>query len=72
MKKLTDRQKYFLSEAAKHPLGLAPEMGNNNGLASASHRRMMRNLTFAGLFREYVHGGHEITAAGRDAISAAT
>jgi hypothetical protein len=41
------------------------EWQRTRGLASASWERMMERLCTLGLFRRYVHGGYEITDAGR-------
>lgn len=46
--------------------GLVEDYGTN-GLARAGWIRMMERLCEAGLFRRYVHGGYEITDAGRAA-----
>lgn len=43
------------------------EWGRTRGLASSSWERMMARLCGLGLFRRYVHGGYEITDAGRAA-----
>jgi hypothetical protein len=43
------------------------EWGRTRGLASSSWERMMVRLCGLGLFRGYVHGGYEITDAGRAA-----
>lgn len=65
---VTSRQRAILKEAGNHPLGLTPPSFTNNGLGSASRRRMMNRLCVAGLVRPYVHGDYVITVEGRDAL----
>lgn len=43
------------------------EWSRTRGLGSSSWERMMTRLCGLGLFRGYVHGGYEITDAGRAA-----
>ena len=68
---LTAAQRKFLELADAHPIGLTPPPCTNNGLSSASRRRMIDRLLLAGLVRGYPHGGqYEITDAGRQALHA--
>lgn len=62
---MTHAQQKILDAAAKHPFGYAPTLCTNNGLGSASRRRMMNRLILAGLFFENAHREYEITEAGR-------
>lgn len=66
--RLTAAQMKFLQALAAHPLGVLAGYGTNNGLGSAARRRMVARLNAAGLTRNYVHGGIEITDAGRAAL----
>lgn len=68
--KLTAPQTEFLQAAAAHPLGLTQD-STNNGLGASARRRMAKRLEELGLLREYPHGGHEITVAGRKAAARA-
>lgn len=63
----TPAQAREMARAAAHPLGIV-EARWPRGLAHAGWERMMARLTAGGLMRPYVHGGFEITAAGRAAL----
>lgn len=64
--RLTESQTRELAAAIADRLGLA-ECRSNNGLGRASWTRKMDRMCAAGLFKPYVHGGYEITEAGRTA-----
>jgi hypothetical protein len=64
--RLTRAEKSALEHAATVPREVT--LGYNNGAAVAAKRRMYERLCAAGLMKPYVHGGYEITDAGRQAI----
>ena len=59
-----------LRRAAAHPLGLYTQSGALGGLAKASRSKMLERMVEAGWLERYVHGGFEITAAGREMAKA--
>jgi hypothetical protein len=67
--KITEPQRRELLYAANNHFGLTYHATTINGLGAAAKRRMMDRLCIMGLFTKYVHGGYEITAAGRAALS---
>jgi hypothetical protein len=68
MADLTDPQRKALEEAARSPLGVV-EITTINGFGSRSKRLMFQRLMRDGYVREYVHGGYEITDAGRASLT---
>ncbi len=68
--KLTQPQRAALQRAADHPLGVVEHQGPR-GLAYAVWDRMMQRLAAQALAKRYVHGGYEITDAGRAALEPA-
>jgi hypothetical protein len=66
---LTRAQREQLGIALRSPLGVVERPHLRSGLASASWDRMMVRLEQAGYVTPYVHGGYEITDAGRTALS---
>lgn len=64
---LTKAQRRELQAAARHHLGIV-ECYSGNGFATANWRLMMERLRLAGYVTAYVHGGYQITGAGREAI----
>ena len=69
--KVTPAQRRVLEIAAKHELGLVTSLmlGATTGFGSRSRRLMFNRLREAGLLKPYLHGGYEITDAGRAALS---
>lgn len=65
--KLTDAQRRALRNIADEP-GFSPHWPK--GYARASWVRCVERLCARGLARQYVHGGYEITDAGRVALVA--
>jgi len=61
---MTPAQKIQLKEMAKHKTGYVPQDHN-----FGCKRRSCEKLIEQGLARQYVHGGYEITDAGREALS---
>lgn len=62
--KPTKAQRVQLERAAKDPRGIV-NVYLRHGFAYSNWRRMMHRLCVQGWFTPYVHGGYEITAAGR-------
>lgn len=57
-----------LERAAQHPLGITDTVAGWGGLQRAGWHARMSNYVAGGYFRPYVHGGYEITPAGRAAL----
>lgn len=68
--KISAPQRRELEYAAANHFGLTRAAVPISGLGAAAKRKMMDRLCLMGLFRPYVHGGWEITDAGRAAITA--
>lgn len=68
--KLTAPQRRELQYAANNQFGLTSRVAINR-LGAASKRKMLARLCLLGLLKHYVHGGYEITDAGRAAITSA-
>lgn len=66
--KLTAPQRRELEHAAKNKLGVVTSY-TVNGLGRAQWKLMMERLRLAGLVTPYVHGGYQITDAGRKVIA---
>ncbi len=62
--RLTRAQRMVLFNTASSASGIA-EYRNTHGLGHSSWERKMIRLCELGYFRPYVHGGYEITEAGK-------
>ena len=65
--KLTTKQRIYMSIAATNPHGVVEKtfFGVGGGLQRLSWDKMMGGLVKEGFMKPYVHGGYEITEAGR-------
>ena len=68
---MTDKRAAILKEAAKHPLGIV-ERPYFQWFSRIAWDNNAAALTRAGLLSPYVHGGYEITSAGRAALKEQT
>lgn len=66
MTKPTKAQHKILAQALSHPLGLVEPSSSWGGLQRAGWHATMSRVVAAGWFKPYVHGGYEITNAGRE------
>lgn len=66
--KLTEPWRRELRIAAEDPRGVRDRHLSSGYLRASWHAKMSR-MVEAGLFTPYVHGGYEITAAGRAALA---
>lgn len=69
MGKLTKAQRVTLERAASNPSGLIEARIGWGGLQRAAWHARMSNIVAMGFLAPYVHGGYEITPAGRAALS---
>lgn len=65
---MTKGQMRELQKAADSPIGVVESPINRPGFARQAWRNMMERAAEAGLCKRYVHGGYEITDAGRKAV----
>lgn len=65
-KRLTPAQRRALEIGVRDPLGLI-RYYDRGGYAARSRQKLFDRLRGAGLVSLYVHGGYEITPAGREA-----
>lgn len=68
---LSPAQQVALERAARAPSGVLERIGPRS-FGNRSWERMMNKLCAVGLFTPYVHGGYEITAAGRSLLRETT
>lgn len=68
--KLTKGCLKALERAASHHLGVVDTVAGWGGLQRAAWHARMSRYVADGWFKPYVHGGYEITEAGRKAMEA--
>lgn len=65
---LTEAQRRELQRADESKLGIVELLDGRRGLRRSGWERMMNRLCQRGYASPYLHGGYEITSAGREAL----